>query len=263
MTRARLGLTVFISGVVFASTTWAQPRSSPVKISTELPHVELAAGLNAMWGGAGSDSVRQLRALHLDDHSPMFPRKTLPWTQSGFGLFGQVHVAVAHNAMVGYLVSRTQQDTHGVRTAIDTAPGAPMYSSAVDAHEDIKTRALIVSFRPNAWIKVGAGPALHERAFDLFAAQRAVADVGPHDSALGWVASGELKFRRAPSTDDHPPLFGHVVAQYRAAGSAVSDTAELSLGTTYGGTNLGSVTWPATSLRFSHWMVGVGIGLEF
>jgi hypothetical protein len=264
MTRIQLSLTLVIASTVpFASTVLAQSRVHQVTVTNELPHLELSAGLTTMAGGAGSDSARQMRALDLDDRAARFPRKMPPWSQPGLGLFAQGHIAVAEHVTIGYLVSFTQQDTHGARTATDTVPGTLIYSSYVDAHEAVRTHAVIVSLRPNAWMRIGLGPAIHERTFELRTSAPEPIVVGPRDGALGWVAAADLKFRRAPVGDLQTPGFLHLVGQYAAAGSGVSGPAVIALGSTYAGNDLGSVSWPATRLAFSHWMVGIGAGLEF
>lgn len=253
-----------VAALLTATPVAAQTRPvAPVRITIaeELPHVEVSAGVTTMGGGPGRDAEREMRILHLDDPAARFRKKTLPWTQPGIGLFGQVHLAVTPHAMIGYVVSLTQQDTHGARTAPDPTPGVLIQSSYVDAHQEVKTRAIVMSLRPNGWIKVGAGPAIHERTFEIGGPQSTAGSVA--DASLGWVANGELILHREPMTYDHPPFFVKVVGQYRAAGSATGNAAVVPLGKSYAGADLGNVQWPQMPLRFSHWMVGIGFGLEF
>jgi hypothetical protein len=253
-------LGIFLSASAAAAQS-RTPGARNITISDELPHLELAIGLTTMAGGPGRDAEREMRALHLDDVAAAFRRKAPPWTQPGIGWFGQVHVALSDHTMLGYIVSTAQQDTHGARTAPDNTPGLLVQSSYVNAHQDVKTRALIMSLRPNSWLKVGVGPAVHERTFELQGPQSTAVSVA--DGALGWVAHGQLILHREPMTYDHPPFLVTAIAQYRAAGAAIGDGKVISLGTSFKGTDLGNVDWPATPLHFSHWMVGLALGLEF
>ena len=259
MLRMRVsGVAVMVVYLVWVSAAHAQQRGT-VTISDELPHVELSVGMATMAGGSGAGAEQTMRGLQLDDWTPRFQRRTLPWTQAGIGLFAQAHVAVSPHATVGYLVSLTQHDTHGSRTSESTAV-FPVYTH-VAAHQEVKSRALVVSLRPNAWIKFGAGPAVHQRLFEIQGPQEPRGSV--KDRTLGWVAGGEVILHRSPASYEHPPYFVKVMGQYRAAGIAASEPIEMTLGRSPTGKDLGNVSWPAADVRFSHWMIGLGFGIEF
>jgi hypothetical protein len=259
MFRTRVtALVAVLVNVLWVSAAQAQQRGT-VSISDELPHLELSVGMASMAGGSGVGAEQTMSGLRLADWTPRFRRRTMPWTQAGFGLFAQAHMAVSPHAMLGYMVSLTQHDTHGSRTS-ETSAVLPVYTH-VAAHQEVKTRALIVSARPNARIKFGAGPAVHQRLFEIQGPQAPQGSV--KDLTLGWVAGGEVMLHRGRTTYEQPAHFVKVMGQYRAAGNTASEPLEVSLGRSPTGKDLGSVSWPSTDVRFSHWMIGVGIGIEF
>ena len=134
-----------------------------------------------------------------------------------------------------------------------TTSGRSAEGATADVRADIRTRAVLASFRPTPWIKIAGGPALMRRRI-------AFESDGPvfRDSALGWLAAADAKFVRRPMTEERPPVFGYLTVQYR-------DARPLEVGATavpeYGPSRqwLG---WPPQRVRMSHWMVGLGIGFE-
>jgi len=212
-------------------------------VENEPPHVEISIGAAAIEHGPSVDVEREMRALGL-----VYPRGkfTSPMTEPPNlvpGVFAQAHVALGAHAMVGALVSGLETTTTG--RDVHLAVGS------VQAHT--RTEALVFSYRPNSWFKFGAGPALNHHT---------IAFVGPsstfRDQTLGWVASGEAKFVRRPQRVDRPPLYGYVLGQYRHASSLALPATVLPLN----GPPNRFLSWPATSVRSSHWMFGVGVGIE-
>jgi hypothetical protein len=207
-----------------------------------MPRVEMSVGVTRLFGGPGGDVERALSRLGLDHDESLlksprtFPRDFLP-------VFAQLQVGVAEHAMVGVLISG-----FGISTVGQAADGGR-------AHVDssIVSRALLVSYRPNPWMKIGAGPALHRRTVELLGAD------GPARSQrLGWLGSAEVKFARRPLSYAHPPSFGYITAQYRGAPALPVPAASLAVN----GRERRIVSWPAQRVRTSHWMIGVGFGFE-
>lgn len=226
--------------VVLAGRGLAQ--SALVSVSDEAPHVELSVGAAAMVGGPGADFERRFRAIGFDapDGRIQLPHTAPPAPLPG--AFAQVHVATSAHSMVGFLISDVETETEG----------RPPGGVGATVQGGVRTRALIVSYRPNAWFKIGAGPALHRRS----------AGFGGHpqfrEEAFGWVESGEVKFARRHRSPDGPPAFGYVLGQHRHARPL--DVPSMTM--PFQGTGIAVPSWPAQRVRTSHWVFGVGVGFE-
>lgn len=218
----------------------AQP---PTLMSREMSHVELSIGAATMAGGPGRDLETRMIALGLQSRWEPF---TYPYTEPPNivpGAFAQVNVAVTAHTMAGALADVLETTTHG-----RTPEGG-----SVSARANVKTRAVLASFRPTPWIKVEAGPALMHRLIEFEGTS-----VTMRDDAIGWVAGADGKFVRRPMTPEHPPWFGYFTAQYRGAPSMDIAATRVAL---YGsGRQL--LGWPTQRLRMAHWMLGVGFGFE-
>jgi len=226
---------------VFALPAVAQP---PIRMSTEMSHVELSAGAAVMEAGPGVGLEKRMIDLGLQSHAVPFdypysePPNIIP------GGFVQLNVGVTEHTMGGFLADVLETTTHG-----RTPEGL-----AVSATANIKTRALLLSFRPTPWIKVEAGPALMHRVLEFEST-----GIRLRSDAVGWVAGGDAKLVRRPLTPEHPPFFAYVTGQYRGAPPIEVPATGVPL---YGSLRPQVVTWPAQHLRSSHWMIGVGLGFE-
>jgi hypothetical protein len=227
--------------VAMAGPALAQP---PTLISREMPRVELSVGAGPEYGGPGGHLEREMTRLGLDHDDGMLkrpktsPRDTIP------GAFAQLHVGVTRHAMVGLLISTLASSTVGQAANGDLAH--------VDA--SVLSRALIVSYRPTPWIRIGAGPALHRRTLEFPRGEGALT----REPGWGWLASADVKFFRRPLSSQHAPVFGYVTAQYRGAPAMRAPAGSLP----FGGVDRRELPWPAQRIRAAHWMVGVGFGFE-
>lgn len=235
----RLRLFVYVFAML-AGRGWAQ--SSLVSVSDEPPHVELSIGAAAMVGGPGADFERQFRAIGFDapDGRTALPHTAPPAPLPG--VFAQAHVAAGAHAMIGFLISSVETETEG----------RPPGGAGASMSGGVLTRALVLSYRPNAWFKIGAGPALHRRS----------AGFGGHpvfrDEAAGWVGGGEAKFARSHRSPQRAPAFGYVLAQYRQVPPL--DVPSMALPAQ--GVPTHARVWEAQRVRTSHWAIGLGIGFE-
>lgn len=220
----------------------ASAQGALVSVSEEVPRVEVSVGAAAMYGGAGADFERQFRQLGFDapDGRIELPHTAAPAPLPG--VFAQAHVAAGAHAMVGFLISDVETDTEG----------RPPGGAGASMRADVLTRALILSYRPNAWLKIGAGPALHRRSAGF------VGHPSFRDDAVGWVGSGEAKFARSHRSAERRPAFGYVLGQYRRAPAL--DVPSMPLPAQ--GVPTRARVWDAQRVRTSHWAFGVGIGLE-
>lgn len=223
--------------------TGAAAQIGLVSVSDEMPRVEISVGAGAMEHGAGRDFEREFAALGFDvpDGRTKMPHTSPPSLLPG--IFAQVHVASTAHTMIGFIISDVKTETEG---------RPPDGGSAVmDA--EVVTRGIVVSFRPNPWFKVGAGPALHRRSAGFAAAQEFSRE------AVGWLASGEAKFARGKRWPGHPGRFGYAMLQYRNA----PPLSLPSMATTVTGrAHVTELEWPAQTVRTSHWMFGFGVGFE-
>lgn len=219
----------------------ASAQSGFVRVPDETPRVEISVGAGAMERGPGHDFERQFAALGFDQADGRISTPHTAPPSPVPGVFAQVHVAASAHAMVGFIVSDVQTETEG-----RAADGGAAFMRAT-----MVTQALVVSVRPNSWFKFGAGAALHRRGAGFTG--------GPEfrEDAVGWVASGEAKFARGKRSSS--PRFGYAIVQYREAPplSVPAMTARIT-----GRTNVTVLNWPPQTVRTSHWMFGVGIGLE-
>ena len=219
----------------------AQP--GVVTVSDEMPRVEISVGAAALEQGPGRDFERQFTALGFDapDGRTKTPHTAPPSLLPG--VLAEVHVASGAHTMVGVIISDLKTETEG-----RAADGGQAVMVAA-----VLTRGLVVSFRPNPWLKIGAGPALHRRS----AGFQGGAETGAE--ALGWLASGEAKFARGKRAPGRPPAFGYAIAQYHDAPplSVPAMTTPV-----IGRTQMSVLTWPPQTVRTSHWMFGLGVGFE-
>ncbi|SRR6266568_490157 len=214
-----------------------------------MPHVELSAGVAGMMSaGPGTDVVHEMRRLHLDfgDGRRDMPLTELPSLVPGASV--QTHVGISRHATIGGYLGLVANQTSGMT----------QNRGLVLARSTITTTALVVSFRPNPWLKIGAGPALHDRQFS-FDDGRGKALDKTEEASLGWLASGEAKFARHAWTADHLPRFAYVMAQYRSIEPLRPPAATVPVLFAHEP----AIDWPSSSLRYSHWILGFGMGLEF
>lgn len=218
----------------------AQP---PTLMSKEMPHVEVSVGAAEMAGGPGRDLEKGMIALGLQSRWGPY---TYPYTEPPNilpGAFAQVNVGVTPHTMAGGLADVLETTTHGRTPA----------GGSLSARANVKTRAVLASFRPTPWVKVEAGPALMHRLLEFESTALTV-----RDDAIGWVAGADAKFARRPMTPEHPPWFAYVTAQYRGAPSLDVPATTVPL---YG-SGRQQLGWPAQHVRMAHWLVGVGFGFE-
>jgi hypothetical protein len=230
---------MFCYALIFAVPGFAQI----VQVENEPPHVEVSIGAASIVHGASVDFEREMRALGLIYSRDTFKSPMTEQPNIVPGVFAQAHVALGRHAMVGALISGLETTTTGRDATLATG-----YIKS-----DVHTQALMLSYRPNPWFKIGAGPAFNQHAIEF---------LGPsstfHDQTFGWVASGEAKFARRTRHFDRPPLYGYVLGQYRHAPSIDLPSTLLPLS----GPPNRLLPWPATSVRSSHWMFGLGLGIE-
>jgi hypothetical protein len=214
-----------------------------VSVSDEMPRVEISVGAGAMEHGPGSDFERQFAELGFDhpDGRIKTPHTSPPSLLPG--AFAQVHVASSAHTMVGFIVSNVKTETEG----------RPADGGAAVMRATVITGGLVVSYRPNPWLKIGAGPALQRRSAGFIGSPEFRQD------ALGWLASGEAKFARGKRAPAHAPPFGYAIVQYR-------DAPPLSLPSmttpVIGAAHMTTLSWPPQTVRTSHWMFGLGVGFE-
>ena len=221
---------------VFADSAKAQPAPA-------LPRLELSVGITGMSRGPAEGSERALTAMGFHED---FGNERM--TQTRFDGFWKIEIGVGERRTIGILTTRVGNYTRGVREV----PGQG--SGSIGTHHSIVTRAITLSYRPNGWISFGAGPALHLRRFAIDAPYGP--NVGVQSKrALGAVAGVNVKWKRNNGT------FAHGFWQYRYAGSLSSNNVAVPLGLRNGAVD--EAEWPATQIRFSHRMLGVGFGIEF
>lgn len=240
-------LPVRVAASVLAMTAPCVAQS--VAVEPELPHVELSAGVQGMSYGPGSDVERQMRALGFSSRNA--DGHATPFTYAGGlipGVSAAGRVAVSRHLMIGIVVGATEDETDASRS------DSRIFTSLI-AFERVNTTGLVVSYRPNRWFKIGAGPALHDRV--LYVHGTAEPNVVADDVAPGWLGEAEAKFTKPRVEPGRAPVFGYATVQYRRMPPLTTDAR---LVRTVGA---GSVEWPATQLHYDHWALGFGVGLEF
>ena len=218
-------------------------------IETEFPHVELSGGVQGMTNGPGVDVERQMRTLGFS--SPDSYGHETPFTHAAGLVPGgaiAARVAVTRHLMVGAFVGVAEDETDGSRIT------DRVFSSLV-AYERVVTSGLVVSYRPNRWFKIGAGPALHDRV--LYVNGSTQRDVVAEDVKPGWVGEAEAKFTKPRIEPGRAPVFGYASAQFCRV--AALTTAGRIVGSNGGA----AIQWPAATLRYDHWAFAFGVGLEF
>jgi hypothetical protein len=214
------------------------PQSAP-----QYPVLELSAGITGMTRGPGKGSERAAAAMGFHES-----HGSRGMTRTELEGFWKVEIGVSEHRSLGFLTTRVANSTRGVREMPNPGFGS------IGVQHSVITRAVTWSYRPNGWISLGAGPAVHVRRFAIDA------PYGPNvgaqsDRALGAVAGVNVKWKRERGT------FAHALWQYRFAGSLSSDNATVPIGIRNGVVD--RAQWPATRIPFSHRMIGIGIGIEF
>jgi len=223
-------------GIAVAVPALAQPST----VSRAMPYVELSIGAGGVRGGAAVQVEREFTRLGLD-HGNALVKSPHTSPADFIPVFAQLQLGVRRHTMVGLLTSGNGTDTTG-----RAADGAMAY-----VHAATRSRALLVSYRPNPWIRIGAGPALHRRTLVVYGSGSET-----RVQRLGWIGSADVKFARKPLTYQHPPSFGYVSAQYRGMPALYVPPGSLSVG------DRRSLPWPGQRVGFSHWLIGVGVGFE-
>lgn len=203
----------------------------------QYPVLELSVGFTAMSRGPGEGSERAMGALGFQGSSQM--TKTLA---DGFW---KIEVGVRPHRTLGILTTRVRNGTYGSR---------PEPADSMRSHHVVVTRAVTWSYRPNGWLSVGAGPALHKRRFSIESDRGHVGVQS--DWGLGAVAGANVKLKRRNGT------FLHAMVQQRYAGSLRSETVPVAFARFRGAPD-DHVQWPSTRIPFSHRMIGIGFGVEF
>lgn len=205
------------------------------------PVLELSLGLTTMSRGPGGGSERVMQAFGF--HSGWRDQAT----RSSLDGFWKVEIGVSKHRSLGIMTTRVRNHTWGVRS--DQGK-----SASINTRHTVVTRAVTWSYRPNGWLSVGAGPAIHKRRFVI---DTHGPDAGVRsERGLGAVAGINVKFKRDNGA------FIHALWQYRYAGSLRSSAIALPLPVPRGAAEE-FVQWPASSIPFSHRMLGIGFGLEF
>jgi hypothetical protein len=218
------------------------PKSAAAQLSPPplYPRLEMSVGLTTMSQGPGAGTEQALAAMGFrQDYGAGM-------TQSGIQGFWKIEIGTSDRRTLGILKTRVANRTSG------SADIAGQGYAQVSANHIVVTRAVTWSYRPNGWISVGAGPALHVRRLAIRGAGAAVGVQSK--SSLGAVAGVNLKWKRDGGG------FAHALWQYRYAGSLTADEVNVPV---HGRLPNQSVTLPSTRIPFSHRMVGIGFGVEF
>jgi hypothetical protein len=218
------------------STVAAQYTQYPLS-SPQYPVLELSVGFTAMSRGPGEGSERAMHAMGFHSSGQM--------TQTLLDGFWKVEVGVRPHRTLGIMTTRVRNGTYATRRE---------HGDSLHSRHVVITRAVTWSYRPNGWLSIGAGPAIHKRRFSI---QSPRAPVGVRsDWGLGAVAGANVKFKRDNGA------FLHAMVQHRYAGSLVSESVPVALARSRG-TPDDHVQWPSTRIPFSHRMIGIGFGVEF
>ena len=210
----------------------------------QYPLLEMSVGIGGMSPGPGARSEAALRSIGFHEG---YGNQGM--TQTDLNGFWKIEIGVSERRTLGVLTTRVANRTRGQRDL----PGAGSISLATQ--QAVVTRAVTWSYRPNGWVSLGAGPALHTRRFSIDAPVGP--DVAPQSKrGLGAVAGVNVKWKRENGT------FAHALWQYRYAGTLSSDTVSVPV-SARAGVPLQKVQWPSTQIPFSHRMLGFGFGIEF
>ena len=218
----------------------ARPAAAQPPPPPQYPRLEMSVGLTVMSPGPGRGTEDALTAMGLRGGYPP------SMTQSDIQGFWKIEIGTSERRTLGILKTRVGNRTSGSAEI----PG--LGHAQVSADHTVVTRAVTWSYRPNGWISVGAGPALHIRRFAIRGSGPAVGVQSRR--SLGAVAGVNLKWKREGGG------FAHALWQYRYAGSLTADHVEVPV---HGRTTVQHVKWPSTRIPFSHRMIGIGFGLEF
>ena len=102
--------------------------------------------------------------------------------------FWKIEIGTSDRGSIGVLKSRVanRSNGHGVTSGAVNAQ--------INTRQIVVTRAVTWSYRPNGWISVGAGPALHVRRFVMNAPGLNVGVLSRR--SLGAVAGVNVKWKR-------------------------------------------------------------------
>jgi hypothetical protein len=218
------------------------PRSAAAQLPPppQYPRLEMSVGLTTMSQGPGAGTEQALTAIGFrQDYGARM-------TQSDIQGFWKIEIGTSDRRTLGIFKSRVANRTSGSADI----PGQGY--AHVSAHHTVVTRAVTWSYRPNGWISVGAGPAVHLRRLAIRGAGAAVGVQSKR--SLGAVAGVNLKWKRDGGG------FAHALWQYRYAGSLTAGEVSVPV---HGRLPNQSVKLPSTRIPFSHRMVGIGFGVEF
>lgn len=193
--------------VCFAASLLAHPAAAQLPPPPQHPRLEMSVGLTSMSPGPGRGTADALTKMGL--HGGYVPSMT----QSHIQGFWKVEIGTSERRTLGILKTRVTNRTSG---AAEIPGGGHTH---VSANHTVVTRAVTWSYRPNGWISVGAGPALHIRRFAIRGSGPAVGVQSKR--SLGAVAGVNLKWKREGGG------FAHVLWQYRYAGSLTTDRVDV------------------------------------
>ena len=156
MKRVPIRTAVYLAAFALPAIAQAPPVSI-TRTAQEMSHVEVSVGAAAMEAGPGRGLENRMIDLGLQ--SGLGPY-AYPFTEPPNiipGAFLQVNVAMTTHTMAGLVADVLETTTHG-----RTPDGL-----SLSARANIKTRAVVASFRPTPWIKVEAGPAVMHRLLEF------------------------------------------------------------------------------------------------
>jgi hypothetical protein len=129
----------------------------------------------------------------------------------------------------------------------DSAPG---YN--IMAQHSITTRAVTAVFKPWNALTLSAGPAAYRRLSFFESGNVLGRQAESRDTAWGLTVGAKGAIEHSPG------VFSEYLAQYQFAGSMKLPAAEIAF------TRTGQTArWPRSSIPFSHWILGMGIGMRF
>lgn len=206
----------------------------------------ISFGLTGMSGRPAEAVERNMRILQFPADEPL---QTLEST-SFFDRYVLVEVATSERLGLAFLASRTRRQTRGTFQDLERL-------GVVSAEQGVTTLAATLVFRLSPWAHISAGPGRHSLDLSLRASSEQVPLVEMSKRQWGWVAGVHLRPIRRKR------YFGEVLTQFRFAGTLDSGVQNLVLGYSANGQPRGDVVWPAATISFSHWLFGIGTGVEF
>jgi len=215
-----------------------------------IPRVTLTVEAAVPQGGPGPDLESTLRAAGLAGESfggGFFGTGPVhhPYTDEFLGWSADLRVRVRPRLTVGFSAGRSNAgSTYGHNGA---------FLNALDFQADysVTTIAPVITWHPDRRLRLGAGPAL-QRA--TFASPQAGVDI--RKNMLGWTAQAGLAFF------DGRRLFSEIAARYHGMGTVGLSDVTLN-GTSFMAEPAPSIVIPAMDVTFSHWSIGVTLGVKF